>query len=80
MRKPLVIDGYCGLGGWSEGFIAEGWDCIGIDIERHDYGTGGYPGHLILQDMLTVDGSRFKHADCLVFSPPCQEYSYMAMP
>lgn len=76
MRKPLVIDGYCGLGGWSEGFIAEGWDCIGIDIERHDYGTGGYPGHLILQDMRTVNGAKFKHADCLVFSPPCQEYSY----
>lgn len=78
--KPLVIDGYCGLGGWSEGFLAEGWECVGIDIEKHDYGTGGYPGGLILQDMLTVDGRQFKDADCLVFSPPCQKYSYMAMP
>ena len=52
--KPLVIDGYCGLGGWTEGFLAEGWECVGIDIERHDYGSGGYPGHLILQDMLPV--------------------------
>lgn len=79
-RKPLVIDGYCGLGGWSDGFLAEGWECIGIDIERHNYGTGGYPGALVLQDMLTVDGGRFKDADCLVFSPPCTEFSYMAMP
>lgn len=78
--KPVVIDGYCGLGGWTEGFLAERWTCIGIDIERHDYGTGGYPGHLILQDMLTVHGGQFKDADCLVFSPPCQEFSYMAMP
>jgi site-specific DNA-cytosine methylase len=78
--KPLVIDGYCGLGGWSEAFIAEGWECIGIDIERHDYGNGGYPGTLILQDMRTIKGEQFKDADCLVFSPPCTEFSYMAMP
>ncbi len=78
--KPLVIDGYCGLGGWTEGFLAEGWECIGIDIERHDYGNGGYPAKLILQDMLTVNGADFKHADCFVFSPPCQFFSYTAMP
>jgi hypothetical protein len=60
--------------------MAEGWRAIGIDIERHDYGSGGYPGELILQDMLTIHGSQMKDADCLVFSPPCQRYSYMAMP
>ena len=54
--KPLCIEGFCGLGGWSEGAIAEGYTCIGFDIERHDYGTGGYPGTLVLQDMLTVEG------------------------
>ena len=35
---------------------------------------------LVIQDMLTVHGSQFKGADCLVMSPPCQEFSYMAMP
>ena len=80
MSKPLVFDGYCGLGGWTEGFLAEGWRAIGIDIERHNYGSGGYPGELILQDMRTMHGSQMKDADCLVFSPPCQEFSYMAMP
>ena len=35
MRKPLCIDGFCGLGGWAEGFLAEGWDVIGFDIEQH---------------------------------------------
>lgn len=44
--KPLAIDLYCGLGGWSEGFLAEGYDVIGFDNERHDYGAGGYPGKL----------------------------------
>jgi site-specific DNA-cytosine methylase len=39
--KPLCIDLFCGLGGWSEGFLAEGYHCVGFDIERHDYGSGG---------------------------------------
>ena len=78
--KPLCIDLFCGLGGWAEGFLAEGWDVIGFDIERHDYGKGGYPGQLVLQDVLTLDGAQFKDADCIVASPPCQAYSYRAMP
>jgi hypothetical protein len=78
--KPLCVDLYCGLGGWSEGFLSEGYDCIGFDIERHDYGVGGYPGQLVLQDVLTLHGSQFRGAACIVASPPCQNYSYMAMP
>lgn len=60
--------------------MAEGWSVIGFDIERHDYGTGGYPGKLVLQDVLTLHGSQFRTADCIVASPPCQGYSYRAMP
>jgi site-specific DNA-cytosine methylase len=76
----LCIDLYCGLGGWAEGFLAEGWDVIGFDVERHDYGSGGYPGQLVLADVLTLHGSQFRHADVIVASPPCQSYSYRAMP
>jgi hypothetical protein len=78
--RLLLIDLYCGLGGWTEGFLAEGYQCIGFDIERHDYGSGGYPGQLVLQDVLTLHGSQFRDAACIVASPPCQLYSYMAMP
>ena len=79
-RKPLCIDLFCGLGGWADGFLAEGYDVIGFDIERHDYGTGGYPGQLVLQDVLTLDGRQFRNAAVIVASPPCQAYSYRAMP
>ena len=41
---PLCIDLYCGLGGWAEGFLAEGYRVVGFDIEAHDYGVGGDPG------------------------------------
>src|SRR3990167_531295 len=78
--KPLAIDLYAGLGGWSDGLLAEGWDCIGFDIERHDYGAGGYPAQLVIQDVLTLHGRQFRDVDLIVCSPPCQEYSYMAMP
>ena len=78
--STLVIDMFCGLGGWSHGFLAEGYRCIGFDIERHDYGTGGYPGELVLQDVLTLHGSQFRNAAVIVASPPCQAYSYRAMP
>lgn len=78
--RPIVVDLYCGLGGWSEGFLAEGFRCIGIDIERHEYGEHRYPGQLVIQDARTLHGSQFRSAACIVASPPCQEYSYMAMP
>lgn len=79
-KSPLCIDLFCGLGGWAEGFLAEGWRVVGFDIERHDYGAGGYPGHLVLQDVCTIHGSQFREADCIVASPPCQWYSYTSLP
>ena len=78
--KPLAIDLYAGLGGWAEGFLANNYTVIGFDIERHDYGTGGYPGHLVLQDVREIHGRRFNNATVIVASPPCTEYAYMAMP
>ena len=80
MSAPIVYDLYCGLGGWSEAFLAEGYECIGFDIEAHDYGTGGYPGKLILRDVRSIHGSELKDAAVIVASPPCQAYSYRAMP
>jgi hypothetical protein len=78
--KPLAIDLFCGLGGWTEGLLAEGYDVIGFDNERHVYGDHRYPAQLVVQDVLTLHGSQFRNAALIVASPPCQAYSYRAMP
>ncbi len=79
-EKPLAIDLYCGLGGWTEGLLAEGYRVVGFDIERHVYGEARYPAQLVIQDVTTLHGSQFKDATLIVASPPCQAYSYRAMP
>jgi C-5 cytosine-specific DNA methylase len=79
-EKAICYDLYCGLGGWAEGFLAEGYECRGFDIEAHNYGSGGYPGTLVLRDVRSIHGSELKDATCIVGSSPCQEFSYRAMP
>jgi hypothetical protein len=78
--SPLAIDLFCGLGGWTEGLIEQGYYVVGFDIEQHIYGDARYPAQLVLQDVLTLHGKQFKDAALIVASPPCQEFSYMAMP
>jgi hypothetical protein len=73
--RPLAIDLFCGLGGWTEGFLANSYDVVGFDIERRPYRA-----QLVLQDVLTLHGSQFRKAAVIVASPPCQQYSYRAMP
>lgn len=76
MGKPIAIDLFTGKGGWARGLSAVGWYVIGFDIE--DKGHEG--GELVLQDVLTLHGSQFRKAHLIVASPPCQNYSYLAMP
>lgn len=80
MSKPLAIDLCCGLGGWTEGLLSEGYRVRGYDIEAHEYGEEKYPAELVLRSILDLHGSEVADADLIVASPPCQKYSYMAMP
>jgi len=73
MASPVCIDLFCGLGGWAEGFLMEGYRVVGFDIDPRFIGV--YPGELILADVRTLNGRRFRNARCIVASPPCNEFS-----
>jgi len=79
--KPLCIELFCGMFGWSAGWLELGGMAVGFDIDHQPY-HGPVPegASLVLQDVLTLDGARFKDADLILCSPPCQEFSYLAMP
>lgn len=76
---PLAIDLFAGKLGWSRGLVAAGWKhIIAVDLEwRGDKLLGV---EYVIQDVLTLHGSQFRNASLIVASPPCQNYSYLAMP
>jgi hypothetical protein len=81
--RPLAIDLFTGLHGWAEGLIAAGWHVIGFDLEDMSKLLGeAKPEHFsfVIQDVLTLHGAQFKDAELIVASPPCQFFSYTAMP
>ena len=79
--KPLAIELFCGSFGWSAGWLELGGRAIGFDIEHlPHHGPVPENAELVLQDVTTLHGSQFKDASIIFASPPCQNYSYLAMP
>ena len=81
MTRPLCIELFAGTFGWSAGWLELGGEAVGFDLE-HEAWHGPVPenAHLVLQDVRTLHGSQFRHASLILASPPCQEFSYRAMP
>lgn len=67
-----ALDLCCGMGGWTDGLLAAGFDVVGVDIYRH----AKYRGELEIRDLMQFDESRFRAVvDLVVASPPCDEYA-----
>lgn len=81
---PLAIELFAGLSGWGEGLAAAGFRVVGFDTEDmpRKVGVPRLQGDisLVIQDVRTLHGRQFADAELIVASPPCQFFSYTAMP
>ena len=73
--SPSVLDLFCGVGGWSKSFAARGWNCVGVDIVDL-----GYPYRLEQRDVFTMPREWIDGFDCVVMSPPCEEFARAWLP
>lgn len=70
-----MLDLFCGLGGWSVPFLRAGWRCTGVDIQPHNY-----PGKLVLADVLELSPGWIEGFDCVLASPPCDDFARAWLP
>lgn len=72
--RPLILDGFCGVGLVYEGLYAAGWQPVGVDIEP----MPEYPGPFLQADVLGLDDRFFAMFPALWFSPPCLKETELA--
>lgn len=78
MRRPRILDLYCGAGGASMGYHRAGFDITGVDIapQRHypfDFVQADALDHL--RNMLADGWLALMQYDAIHASPPCAAYS-----
>jgi len=68
-----ALDLFCGLGGWSDGLAAEGFDILGVEINEEVSELYKHP--VIVSDICDLNPENFKGYDLIVGSPPCRNFS-----
>lgn len=71
-----ALDLFCGLGGWSDGLAAEGFDVTGVEIEPKIAAL--YNHRVVISDICDLTPEDFKGYDLIVGSPPCRDFSHMS--
>ena len=77
-----MLDFYCGRGGWTRGFMSQGFECHGFDIE--DFHSV-YPGHFHRIDVRHLDVAKIRaefgdRLRVICASSPCDEFARFTMP
>ena len=70
-----MLDLFCGRGGWTNAFLARGWECVGVDLNPQPE----YKGQFIQRDVLTIGPEFVKEFDFVCASSPCEEFSIHGM-
>lgn len=70
-----MLDLFCGRGGWTNAFLARGWECVGVDLVRHP----DYRGDFVQRDVMTLGADYLREFDFVCASSPCEEFSVHGM-
>lgn len=75
MRRPRLLDLFCGAGGAAAGYHRAGFDVVGVDIKPQP----NYPFEFVQMDALECDDlwlcARGDDFDAIHASPPCQHFT-----
>lgn len=72
----MIVDLFCGRGGWARAAMELGHDVVGYDTVDH-----GFPGQLILKKLPIPDAEILAHQpEMIVASPPCEDYARAELP
>lgn len=70
-----MADLFCGLGGATKGFMAEGWQSTGYDLNPQPL----YPTNFVQRDILSMTAADLREFDFIWASSPCEEFSVHCM-
>jgi len=68
-----ALDLFCGLGGWSDGLALEGFEVLGVEINKDIANLYRHP--VICEDVKNLVPGNFKDYDLIVGSPPCRDFT-----
>lgn len=71
MKRPRLLDAFCGAGGCSVGYHRAGFDVVGVDIVPQK----NYPFEFHQGDALEFIERHGREFDVIHASPPCQAFS-----